>query len=162
MRVTGLLNRLVADGRVVIVSSGAHAYARGKNITFDDLMWNQAYKPWSAYGQSKLANILFAKELANHLPDGQTANALHPGIIETPLWRHLPPETAARMKSNMGFRTIAQGAATQVFVATHPSVAAVSAEYFGDCTVRQPTALAQDEALAARLWNATQDVVDKL
>lgn len=160
--VTGLLKRLAAGGRVVILSSGAHAYARGKSITFDDLVWNRPYKPWVAYGQSKLANILFAKELAKRLPDGQTANAVHPGIIETPLWRHLPKETAERMKTGMGFRTIEQGAATQVFVATPPSLATVSGEYFGDCAVRQPTALARDAALAARLWDATEALIADL
>ena len=160
--VTGLLNRLAAGGRVVILSSGAHAYARGKSITFDDLVWNRPYKPWVAYGQSKLANILFAKELAKRLPAGQTANAVHPGIIETPLWRHLPEETAKRMKTGMGFRTIEQGAATQIFVATHPSLATVSGKYFGDCAVRQPTALARDAALAVRLWDTTEALIANL
>ena len=157
--VTGLLNRLVTDGRVVIISSAAHAYARGNGLNFDDMAWNRPYKPWAAYGYSKLANILFAKELAKRLPDGQTANAVHPGIIDTQLWRHLPKETAQRMKNTMGFKTIGQGAATAVFVATHPSLATVSGEYFTNCAIGSPTAFARDETLAAKLWDATEAVV---
>lgn len=162
MLITGLLDRLAARGRVVVLSSGAHSYARGRDITFESLVWDGLYEPWSAYGQSKLANILFVKELAKRLVDGQTANALHPGIIETPLWRHMPTEESARMRDTMSFKTIAQGAATQVFVATHPSVAAVSGQYLGDCAPRKPSALARDRALAARLWDTTSELVATL
>ncbi len=69
------------ERRKVIVSSAAHSYARGKNLNYQDMAWNRSYKPWSDDGYSKLANILFAKELAKRLPEGQTENALHPGII---------------------------------------------------------------------------------
>ncbi len=157
--VTGLLDRLTAKGRVVMLSSGAHTYARGPEITFDDLEWNRPYEPWPAYGLSKLANVLFAKELATRLPAGQTANAVHPGIIQTPLWRHLSEETSAEMESTLSFRTIEQGAATQCFVATHPSAAATTGAYFGDCAPRKPSALARDKALATQLWDATEALV---
>ena len=163
MLVTGLLDRLNPNGRIVIVASAAHSFARGKGIDFADLGWEKRpYKPWAAYGQSKLANILFAKELAKRLPAGQTANALHPGIIDTPLFRHLPKDEATRMKGTWHFKTIPQGAATQTFLATHPSVATVSGEYFNNCAVSKPTALAQDATLAAKLWDVTEALVAQM
>ena len=160
--VTGLLERLSPDGRVVVVASSAHSFARGKSITFEDLAWHGKYKPWPAYGRSKLANILFAKELALRLNDGQIANSLHPGVIDTGLWRYMPKAAATTMKATMRLRTIAQGAATQVFLATHPSVGTVSGEYFGDCAVRQPSVLARDPNLATRLWETTDQLVAEL
>ena len=162
MLVTGLLDRLSPDARVVVLSSAAHSYARGKSVTFDGLGWDRPYKPWTAYGHSKLANILFAKGLAARLEDGQTANALHPGIVATPLFRHLPEAEAARMNRGLKFRSVPQGAATQVFVATHPSAASVTGAYFGDCKERQPSKLARDAALAKRLWETTERVVAQL
>lgn len=162
MLITGLLDRLASKGRVVMVSSGAHSYARGKDITFENLAWEREYKPWPAYGQSKLANILFAKELAKRLPKGQTANALHPGLIETSLWRHLSKEETGRMTGSLSFRSIAQGAATQVFVATHSTAGGVNGMYFGDCAPRKPTALARDKTLATRLWQSTEALVSGL
>ena len=161
--VTGLQNRLTTDGRVVILSSGAHSYARGKELNFDDLAWDhRTYTPWIAYGYSKLANILFAKELARRLPQGQTANALHPGIIDTAIWRNVPDEAAKRMKRSLSFKTIEQGAATGIFIATHPSPSNISGEYFTNCAIGKPSAFAQDENLAARLWEVTEELVDKI
>ncbi len=154
--VTALLDRLTAKGRVVMLSSGAHIQARGLSVTFDDLGWDRPYDPWPAYGLSKLANILFAKELATRLPAGQTANAVHPGVIQTPLWRHLPEETSSRIESTVELKSIAQGAATQCYVATHPSAAATTGAYFGDCAPRKPSAQARDKELATRLWGATE------
>ncbi len=154
--VTGLLDRLTADGRVVMLSSGAHAYSKG---AVDDLSWTGPYDPWTAYGRSKLANILFAMELAKRLPAGQTANSVHPGVIETPLWRHMPEDASGQILSNMTLKTIPQGAATQVFVATHPHVAKLTGKYFADCNMKKGSESARDEALAARLWQATGALV---
>jgi len=158
--VNGLMDRLTVNGRVVTVSSGAHMYAKGPGIVLDDLSWDRPYKPWSAYGQSKLANILFAKELARRLPEGQTANALHPGVIETELWRHLPADYFRQMSAST--KTIEQGAATNVFLAAHPSVSQLSGEYFVNCAVANPSKQARDEKLSARLWEATELLVARL
>jgi WW domain-containing oxidoreductase len=162
MLVTALLPRLTARGRVVVLASGAHSYARGDAAAFEDLGWDGPYAPWVAYGRSKLANILFARELSRRLPSGQTANSVHPGLVETPLWRHLPAEEQARMKRDQSFRSSAQGAATQVFVATHPSVAKLSGKYFGDCKMRKASAPGRDDALAATLWATTERLVARL
>ena len=70
--------------RIVNVSSAAHNFGK---IKFEDLQYSKSYSAWGAYGQSKLANILFTYELARRLPSHVTANTLHPGVVETELSR---------------------------------------------------------------------------
>ena len=107
------------------------------------------------YARSKLANILFARALAGRLSGQQTANALHPGVIQTNLARHIenPEQMFARLRDRM--KTIPQGAATQCYVATHPDVAAISGRYFSDCALLEPIPEGSDDALAAQLWATT-------
>src|SRR5690606_29144580 len=86
--VTGLLDQLRERARVVVLSSAAHQLAPRGGIQFDDLTLEHNYTPWLAYGQSKLANLLFARALAGRLAGTQrTANAVHPGAVATPLTR---------------------------------------------------------------------------
>ncbi|MEM9695753.1 MAG: SDR family NAD(P)-dependent oxidoreductase [Myxococcota bacterium] len=164
MLVTGLLDRLTSSGRVVMVSSNAHFRAPKEGIEFDNLDGAKRYNGWLNYGQSKLANILFANELALRLPSGQTANALHPGVIRTNLGRHLP----AAMDAVFGLlvplvlKSIPEGAATQCYVATHPSLARVRGKYFADCNLKAPSRHGRDPHLATRLWNETEAIVSRL
>lgn len=105
-----LLEQVVAAeaGRVVVVSSGAHRWAPEEGIQFDNLDGAQGYDPAEAYGQSKVANGLFSRELARRLADtSATSNSLHPGVIPTNLSRHLPERTYDM--SNPMFKTIPQG-----------------------------------------------------
>jgi len=162
MLVTGLLDRLASDGRVVMLSSGAHMRAPEGGIELDNLSGDVGYTPWKAYGQSKLANLLFAKELARRLAGSKkTANAVHPGVIATNLSRNMSPVLRALLEavSPLFLKTPAEGAATQCFVATHPSLASVSGQYFADCNVKRPRADAEDVALAQRLWAKTEAIV---
>jgi len=160
--INGLLEKLTKDARIIIVASGAHAFARGKGIDFDDLIWNRPYKPWVAYGQSKLANILYTKALSARLPKGQTVNCLHPGIIDSPLWRHVPDEDAKKMMGNKGFSSIEQGAATTVFLAMCSSVTQYNGEYFSNGALGKPSTLAQSSALAEQLWEASASFGQRL
>lgn len=162
MLVTGLLDQLADDGRVVVLSSSAHTHAPPGGIAFDDLSGQQNYDAWVAYGQSKLANVLFANELARRFEGtGRTANAVHPGVIQTNLGRHmgalvsliLPVARVVFMK------TIPQGAATQVYVAVHPDAASVSGEYWADCNPAPSSLQARDAGLAARLWQRTDAIL---
>jgi len=83
MLVTGLLDVLSDTGRVVMLSSSAHAQAPKAGIQFDNLSGERGYRPWGNYGQSKLANLLFAKELQRRFAgSNQTAYAVHPGVFE--------------------------------------------------------------------------------
>ncbi|MFY0627904.1 MAG: SDR family NAD(P)-dependent oxidoreductase [Reichenbachiella sp.] len=162
MLITRLLKSLKVDGRVVVVSSAAHAYARGKGLILDDLSWERPYKPWAAYGHSKLANILFSKELSKRLSVGQTSNSLHPGVIDSSLWRHLPSDEAERMKNNFGAKSTALGAATSVFLAVHPSVSGVTGAYFSNGKIGKATALAQDPIQAKKLWDVSEELAVRL
>lgn len=168
--VTGLLPRLREDGRVVMLSSGAHKNAPPAGIQFDDLTFSSGYRPWSSYGQSKLANLLFARALSRRLRGtARTANAVHPGVIATNLGRHiatgLPRPIAATLgamvpiANAVAMKTIPQGAATQCYVATHPSLARVSGEYFSHCNVAKSSRHGQDEAMSERLWTVTEEIV---
>jgi len=163
--VTGLQDHLTHKARVVVVSSAAHTNAPKSGVEFDNLDGAKGYGPWKAYGQSKLCNLLFAKELARRWRGtDRTANALHPGVIATPLGRHMPAIARSILKaaSPIFLKTVAQGAATQCYVATHPSLDTVSGEYFADCNVAKPSALASDRALAERLWDESVGIVERI
>ena len=162
MLVTGLLEQLTETGRVVMLSSAAHTMAPKAGIEFDNLSGEKDYTPWKQYGQSKLANLLFAKELARRFAGTKkTANAVHPGVIRTNLGRHMNPVANFffGVFGPLVLKSVPQGAATEVFVATHPSLANVSGEYFADCNVAKARADADDAALAKKLWDVTEQLV---
>jgi len=162
MLVTGLLDALTDDARVVMLSSAAHAWAPEAGIQLDDLTFERGYSPNKAYGQSKLANLLFARSLAARFEGtGKTANALHPGVIATNLGRHMPLWMRAGMPiaSALAFKSVPQGAATQCYVAAHPAVADVSGEYFASCNVAKSTRKGRDLELAEKLWTRTEEIV---
>lgn len=160
--ITGLLPRLSPSGRVVMVSSAMHERAPAVGIDFDNLRGERGYSAWEAYGRSKLANLLFAKELARRFRGtDRTANAVHPGVIRTRLMRHQPSVGDAAMAAlgPLFLKTTAQGAATQTYVAVRPELAGTSGVYFADCNVKRSRADADDAALAERLWEASERIV---
>lgn len=164
--VTGLLDTLSDDGRVVILSSDAHQRAPKEGIQFDNLDGSKGYTPWAAYGQSKIANLLFAKELSRRLSTTKkTANACHPGVINTNLFRHLNPfvrATLGTIAEQLVFKSIPQGAATECYLAVHPAAASITGAYFSHCNVAQCRADAADPALAKKLWERTEQIVAAL
>ena len=157
--VTGLLDRLTPAGRVVMVSSGAHRYAK-QGMELDNVSGVFDYDPWRMYGRSKLANILFARSLqARFEGSDRVALSLHPGVIETNLGRHIPDREAMYERMKDLLRTVGQGAATQVFAAVHPDAAALGGAYLSDCAVTDTLPQGQDDALAAKLWAWTEKLV---
>jgi NAD(P)-dependent dehydrogenase (short-subunit alcohol dehydrogenase family) len=164
--VCGLLEQLAGDGRVVLLSSAAHTGTYREGIRFDDLDARKHYSPWGAYGQSKLANLLFARELATRLPKpGQTANAVHPGVIVTNLGRHLGRVmwgVFATLGPIIALKSIPAGAATQTYVAVHPDAGQVNGQYWADCNVKESSVHGRDMAMAKRLWEVTEEVVARL
>ncbi len=158
--VTGLLDHLTEDARVVMLSSAAHTMARS-GIDLDDLASEGSYSAWGAYGRSKLANLLFARSLAQRFQgSSRTANAVHPGVIATNLGRHMGWMNAVMgLASPLFMKSIPQGAATQTYVATHPDAAQVSGEYWADCNVKASSGPGQDMELAERLWARTEELV---
>jgi NAD(P)-dependent dehydrogenase (short-subunit alcohol dehydrogenase family) len=161
--VTGLLTELTPEGRVVMVSSDAHRRAPREGIQLDNLSGERGYRPWTAYGQSKLANLLFARELSRRLPGPrQTANALHPGVIATNLTRSLPVmDFAMRVLTPLALKSVAQGAATQCYLTTHPALSA-NGEYFSHCNVARSSRRGRDRALAGKLWEASEQILRQL
>ncbi|MEO8361818.1 MAG: SDR family oxidoreductase [Vicinamibacteria bacterium] len=160
--VTGLLDALAANGRVVMLSSTAHTQAPKGGIEFDNLSGERDYTAWKTYGQSKMANLLFAKELARRFEGTKkTANSVHPGVIATNLWRHTNPLMALGVAVAGVFYTKSpeQGAATQCYVAVHPDAAKISGQYFADCNVAKPREDGSDAETARRLWTVSEEIV---
>jgi NAD(P)-dependent dehydrogenase (short-subunit alcohol dehydrogenase family) len=160
--VTGLLPLLTENGRVVMLSSGAHNMAPKEGIQFDNLKGEKSYGEWKNYGQSKLANLLFAKELSRRFAGTQkTANAVHPGVIQTNLGRHMNSFSGFvfGLAGPLVLKTVAEGAATQVYAATHPSLSKTSGAYFADCNVYNSRPDANDPALAKKLWQVSEEIV---
>jgi retinol dehydrogenase-14 len=149
-----------APARVVTVSSGAQAMGR---IDFDDLQGERNYSGQKAYNQSKLANVMFTYELAGRLQGtGVTATVLHPGVVRTafaaedpsPFWKVVIPLTRPFMK------TPAQGAETTIYLASSPDVEGVTGRYFASRKPKTSNKSSYDTAAAARLWQASADLVD--
>lgn len=159
--VTETLDALGGDARVVVVSSGAHHMAPAAGIEWDNLSGQRDYAPWKMYGQSKLANILFANELARRFEGtGRRANSLHPGVIRTNLARHL--DDAEGLLSTMRLKSIPQGAATQVLLATHPELRDANGLYYADCQPKDPHPNAKRADLRDALWAKTEELVAAL
>lgn len=163
--VNELLPCLDARGRVVVVSSSAHHNAPEGGIQFDNLSGERGYKPWAFYGQSKMANLLFAKALQRRFAQsGQTAYAVHPGVIKTQLARSMNPAVGAvlTLLSPLFLKTVSQGAATTVFAAVDDRALPLAGQYLADCNAASTRREADDEALAARLWEVSEAIVDSL
>ena len=155
------LVRQAPAGRIVMVSSLGHYFSVPGGINFDNLSGERHYDPWTFYGQSKLANLLMSNELARRLSDSRaTANAVHPGIIHTPLMRNLSglQFNLSSLLSWPVARNVGQGAATQCYVATTPALEGVSGAYFVDCNPARTSIHARNPDLAARLWAASEEL----
>ncbi len=163
--VTGLLGQLTPTGRVVMLSSAGHGLAPKGGIDFANLSGEKGYRDWVQYGQSKMANLLFAKELARRFAGTQqTANAVHPGVIQTNLGRYMNPvmQFIFGLSDKIALKSVPQGAATEVYVAVHPAVTGISGKYFADCNVAPSRKDADDPALARKLWEVSEQIVAKL
>ena len=152
------------DARVVNVSSDAHKQG-GKTLDFDALQSPggvNARNSMNVYGRTKLENILFTRELARRwATDGVTTNAVHPGFVRSGFGRDgdggklfdvlMPVIQLIALSAE-------QGAYTSVYVASSPEVADVTGKFFVKCKPVTPSAAAQDDAAAARLWDVSADL----
>jgi WW domain-containing oxidoreductase len=163
--VNGLLDELTEEGRVVMLSSAAHMNAPKGGIDFDNLAGEKYYSAWSFYGQSKIANLLFAKELARRFSGTKkTAYAVHPGVIKTNLARsmNLILRVVFGLGEHLFLKTVPQGAATECYVATNPNVISESGNYFADCNTKTPRKDSENSELAKKLWEVSEKIVAKL
>lgn len=154
-----LLDTLKATpaARIVNVSSNAHSKAR---FDFADPQGAQRYRGWYAYGQSKLANLLFTYELARRLAGtGVTANAVHPGFVAT-RFGHNNRGLVALFVWLAQCRALSpeQGAETLIYLATSPEVAGVTGAYFVKKRSVESSAASYDQAAAQHLWQLSEEL----
>jgi NAD(P)-dependent dehydrogenase (short-subunit alcohol dehydrogenase family) len=152
-----LRERLVASApaRVVTVASDAH---RGSKIDFEDPSGERKFSSWGAYGQSKLANILFTSELARRL-DGTdvTATCLHPGVVRTGFGRQGPAFVRAfLMVAGVFLLTPERGADTAIWLAASSEVDGASGGYYVKRRLAEPSRNARDPESARRLWRLSE------
>ncbi|WP_274918730.1 SDR family NAD(P)-dependent oxidoreductase [Streptomyces sp. WZ-12] len=167
---TGLHDALAASdaARIVVVSSTGHQQSP---VVWDDVNFAfRRYDPWLAYGQSKTANILFAVEATRRWADDNiTANALMPGAIYTNLQRHTGGRGSGRVPAEL-IKTVEQGAATSVLLATSPLLEGIGGRYFVDCnetatvdrrtgTLHGVARYAVDPDNAQRLWTLSEELL---
>ena len=149
--------RASAPARVVNVASEAHRSAKGIDFT---VLRERARSPGALreYSVSKLANVLFTRELARRWAgSGVTAYALHPGVVATGIWRRVPGPL--RWLITRFMISPEEGARTTIFCATAPELAGISGRYYERQHESTPSAVAQDDALAARLWDESEKLV---
>src|SRR5262249_13189038 len=138
------------DGaRVITTSSMAHAFAR---LDLDDLDAARRFSSWRQYGVTKLANILFTRELARRAP-GIVATGFHPGAVGSEFGQDEPGPMRVAMRLARPFlRTPTRGADTGIWLATAPEAASLSGQYVVDRRVQTPRGQGADDTLAAELW----------
>ena len=144
--------------RVVSVSSAAN---RSGKVRWDDVQFEKRYSGWSAYGQSKLMNVLFANALARRLhATGVTSNSLHPGIVNTGFGKTTTGlNRLVARASNLFSATPEKGAETTLYLATSPEVKDVSGQYFADKKVAKANRVAYDEEVQERLWRLSEKLL---
>ncbi|KAF7664652.1 hypothetical protein LDENG_00170550, partial [Lucifuga dentata] len=140
-----------APARIVTVSSSAHTWG---SINLEDINSEKGYNKRRAYCQSKLANILFTCSLAKRLQGtGVTAYCLHPGVVQTDLWRHLNGPQQLVMKLVSPFtKNSANGAQTTIYCAVEPTLETQSGDYYSDCAPASCSAAGKDDEMAQKLW----------
>ena len=159
---TILLLDLIKDSspsRIINVSSAAHAFV--KDMDLDDLQSNKAFKPMNVYGKSKLANILFTRELAKQLKGHNvTVNCLHPGFVATNFGTHNNSfwgKIAMKIATPFA-RNSYRGASSSIYLCTSDEVEEVTGQYFYDCKIGKLTSSAQNEEIAKELWTKSEEL----
>jgi NAD(P)-dependent dehydrogenase (short-subunit alcohol dehydrogenase family) len=156
-----LLDRLKASAPSRIVNVASVGHRRG-DLDFSDLQLEKGYAIMRAYGRSKLANILFTRELARRLAGtGVTAVSLHPGAVATRIWAGAPPGFVAVLIgiAKRFMLSPEKGARTVVQLASSPEVERFAGLYLEKGKPATPSALAQDDAVARRLWDESARLV---
>ena len=149
-----------APSRIVNVSSIGHSLGSGK-IHFDDINFEKDYSPYEAYFHSKLANVLFTRELSKRLEGSHvTANSLHPGAVRTDLERHFTFLQTLMVPARWYmYKSPEQGAQTSIYCAVSEEMEGVSGKYLADCAIKEPSKGAQDDDAAVKLWELSLKLV---
>ena len=148
--------RSSSSARIINVSSESH---RGEHLHFDDLQFENDYNALRAYGQSKLANLLFTYELSRRLINTDvTVNALHPGFVKTHLGKQNPVVSAVMDVIHIFAKRPQEGAETPVYLASSPDVAGVTGKYFIDKEEVRSSEASYDKDAAKRLWKVSEEL----
>lgn len=153
------LMRKSAPSRIVIVASELYRLA---SVNLNKLNPIGTFPAAYLYYVSKFANIYFARELARRLEDsGVTVNFLHPGMIDSGIWRNVPfPLNLPMAAITKGFfKTPKAGAQTSIYLATSEDVAHINGKYFMDCKEATLNAAAMDDEKAKKLWDESVKMV---
>ena len=144
-----------APARVITVTSDAHSAA---SLDLDDPSLEHGWNSWRSYANSKLANILFTRELARRLDGtGVTANCAHPGVVRTGFGRESRPLLRFGLTLARPFLLSPErGADTIVYLASSPDVAGETGGYYVKRQRREPSAAARDDAAARKLWDISE------
>uniref|UniRef100_A0A3P9LP95 Zgc:112332 n=1 Tax=Oryzias latipes TaxID=8090 RepID=A0A3P9LP95_ORYLA len=147
-----------APARIVVVASVAHTWT---GLRLNDINSEKSYDTMKAYGQSKLANVMFARSLAKRLKEtGISVFSLHPGVVQSDLWRHQHQCIQVAVKIFRVFtKTPVEGAQTTIYCAVEPGLEILSGEYFSDCAPARCSRAAADDALAEKLWEISCELL---
>ncbi|XP_016524867.1 retinol dehydrogenase 12 isoform X2 [Poecilia formosa] len=147
-----------APARIIVVASVAHTWT---GLRLDDINSETSYDAIKAYGQSKLANVLFARSLAKRLQGtGVSVFSLHPGVVQSDLWRHQHQCIQVAVKIFRIFtKTTVEGAQTTIFCAVEQGLESQSGNYFSDCAAAHCSRTAANDDLAQRLWEVSCDML---
>lgn len=146
--------KISAPARIINVSSVGHKWT---GMNRNDLQLEKSYSKWPAYFQSKLANVLFTRELANRLKGTNvTANSLHPGTVQTELQRHLGLLRFVLLPLQVLTKTPKSGAQTSIMLAVDTNLQDVTGKYFADCAITEESTAAQCNETAAWLWEVSE------
>ncbi|MET0659934.1 MAG: SDR family NAD(P)-dependent oxidoreductase, partial [Steroidobacteraceae bacterium] len=153
------LLRAAQGARIVNVSSVAHRYVR--DMRWHDLQLRRKFTTTSAYAQSKLANVLFTRELARRVSkDGITVNAMHPGLVSSNFERHGDRWTALLYKIGKPFTVSAEeGADTVVWLATAPEMEGKTGGYYAKRRAARTSRAASNDSGARRLWDVSEKLI---
>lgn len=158
---TELLDIMGEGSRIINVASGAHKTGK---IHFDDINLTKGFNVVKAYSQSKLANVLFTRELARRLEARKiTVNCCHPGAVATNIGIDRKTGFGKTVTGLLKpfFQTPEEGARTAIFLAVDDSVKDISGEYFYKCRVAKSSKRSKDMELAGKLYKLSEELVQK-
>ncbi|GBM12755.1 Retinol dehydrogenase 11 [Araneus ventricosus] len=163
-----LLDRIKESSPARVINVSSEAYTFGK-VSLSDINMERGYNPIWAYGQSKLANILFTRELARRLEGTSvTTYCLHPGNVETELYVHMNRRLERitgflfNLLSKLFFKSPKEGAQTTIYCAVDEKIANESGLYYMGCRSVEPMAKARDDAFAKKFWEFSERLIESV